>query len=132
MDLASANKANIVPADDHQREALKRGQNYTEWLGRYSAPVDHRQHHTRAAVDVGAFIAAYGRLFGRCVEEVARTKYLHLGCTADEAAAHAIQYRMLFECVADEVDPLPEGTIVPRIEVETYPGFVTRVTFRGG
>jgi hypothetical protein len=125
LDLASAQRADMAPVDEHEREALKRGQNYIEWLGRYPSTAAHDEHHTRAAVDVNAMFAAYERLFFRCVEESERRKYLRLGYAEDKAATEAASYRALFEWSAEGVDPLPHRSVVPRIEVATYPGYVT-------
>jgi hypothetical protein len=125
VDLASPGRAGIVPADDREAEALKRGQNYVEWLGRYPSSPAHDEHHTRAAVDAGAMFAAYERLFFRCVAESERRRYVSLGYPAERAAAEAASYLALFEWTADGVDPLPPGSVVPRIEVATYPGYVT-------
>jgi hypothetical protein len=125
LDLASPSRASIIPGDDHEREALKRGQNYIEWLGRYPSTAAHDEHHTRAAVDLGAMFSAYERLFLRCVEEAARRRYLRLGYPSDKAAKEASAYRALFAWSADGVAPLPLGTTVLRIKIATYPGYVT-------
>jgi hypothetical protein len=129
-DLASTDRANIVPADNHEREALKRGQNYTEWLGRYATPVSHRQHHSRAAVDVLPLLAAYERLFGRCIEAAETYKQRRLGRTPDEAARMGREQRALSEWLTAGIDPLPLNRIANSIESQTYPGFAGRVTAR--
>jgi hypothetical protein len=125
VDLASPARAAVAVTNEHEREALKRGENYIEWLGRYPSTIAHDEHHTRAAVDVGAMFSAYERLFFRCAEEADRRRYARLGYSDIEAASQARSYRVLFEWSAEGVDPLPDGTIVPRIEVATYPGYVT-------
>lgn len=125
VDLASPKRADVVPADDHEREALKRGQNYIEWLGRYPSSPAHDEQHTRAAVDVGAMFSAYERLFFRCVDESELRKYLRLGYAEERATEEATLYRALFEWTAAGLDPLPPGSVVPTIEVATYPGYVT-------
>lgn len=118
-------RASVAASDDQEGEALKRGENYIEWLGRYPSTIAHDEHHTRAAIDVGAMFSAYERLFFKCAEEADRRRHLRLGHSADEAASEGRSYRVLFEWSVDGVDALPNGTIVPRIEVATYPGYVT-------
>jgi hypothetical protein len=129
-DLASAALADIAPADDHERDALKRGQNYTEWLGRYATPVKHREHHSRAAVNAVLLFAAYERLFFRCVEATEYYKRLRLGDASEDAAMHGAECRGLFEVTAGGVDPLPPGRAATTIEMQTYSGYVARITAR--
>jgi hypothetical protein len=125
VDLASTGRAGMAPVDEHEKEALKRGQSYIEWLGRYPATAAHDEHHTRAAVNVNAIFSAYERVFSRCVQQAERRRCSRVVGLQSAVDAGAAAYGALFEWSAEGVDPLPEGSIVPQIEFVTYPGYVT-------
>ena len=115
VDLAK--RAAVDPLDSHEGEALKRGQNYIEWLGRYPSTQSHKEQHTCATIDVGALFKAYGRLFVRCAEEAQRRRLLGLGWSKADADREAVGYGKLFAWSSDGVDPLPHGIVVQEIEV---------------
>jgi hypothetical protein len=117
LDLAA--RVSIAPNDNHEEEALKRGQNFTEWLGRYPTPVAHDEHHSGLDIpDLRVPLAAYERLFFRCVEAVAR-----LTCQRFRNGTHkdkdpeelAAEERARYERAASAVDPLPPGTDAGRM-----------------
>jgi hypothetical protein len=117
-------RAGIMANDEDEKEALKRGQNFTEWLGRYPSPIAHDEQHSSVSVaDLRSPVAAYERLFFRCVEEVAR-RTCHRFPDGNHASKRpdefALEERARYEKCVGDIDPLPPGTEPGRMGFGQY------------